>query len=437
LDYEINTTTERLSSTGGIALAGKILEKIKFESSSIKSKHIDILKSMIGLHVQGRTKYEEISLFREDIFFRDSLNLKYVPARETLRLYLEQMIPEKDKICEALEKFVPKIIKNGVINPVKIKKKPYLPVDIDTSPFNNSKSKKEGVSRTYKNFDGYHPIFCYIGREGYMLNCELREGKQHCKEGTPVFLGKVIKTLPELNIKEPVLFRMDAGNDSKDILTQLVKSKHFFIVKRNLRKELKEYWLSVARSEGQVTYQNRSKTVYTGFHTGRKPAGDESFPAIDVIFKVTESFVAKDGTHLLFPDIEVETYWTNMYESPEDVIELYHDHGTSEQFHSEFKTDMNVERLPSGKFAVNEILMKTAMLSFNILRFIGQTALSLKDSLPFKTKSKRKRLRKVIDDLIRVSVKIVSHSRRSVIRLWDKDPWLKCFRSIYQLCCNL
>jgi len=437
LDYEINTTTERLSSTGGIAIAGKILEKIKFESSSIQTKHIDILKSMIGLYVQGRTKYEEISLFKDDKFFRDSLNLKYVPARETLRLYLEQMIPEKDKVCETLEKYVPKIINNSTINPVKIEKRPYLPVDIDTSPFNNSKSKKEGVSRTYKNFDGFHPIFCYIGREGYMLNCELREGKQHCKEGTPEFLSKILGTLPELNIKAPFLFRMDAGNDSQDILEQLAKSKHFFIVKRNLRKELKAYWLSVARSQGRLVYQSSSKAVYTGFHTGKKPAGDESFPAVDIIFKVTERFVAKDGTHLLFPDIEVETYWTNMYESPEAVIELYHDHGTSEQFHSELKTDMNVERLPSGKFAVNEILIKTAMLSFNILRFIGQTALSFKDCLPYKTKSERKRLRKVIDDLIRVSVKIVSHSRRSIIRLWDKDPWLNCFLKTYQLCCNL
>lgn len=437
MDYEINTTTERLSSTGGIAIAGKILEKVKFESPSIHCKHFDILRSMIGLYVQGRTKFEEISLFKNDIFFRDSLNLKYVPAKETLRLYLEKMIPEKNKICEILEKYVPKIINNGVVNPVEIKERSYIPVDIDTSPFDNSKSKKEGVSRTYKNFDGYHPIFCYIGSEGYMLNCELRKGKQHCKEGTPLFLSKIINTLPDLNAKDPFLFRMDAGNDSKDILEQLTESKNFFIVKRNLRKELKEYWLSVAKSEGQVAYEDDSKTVYTGFHTGRKPGSDESFPAIDVIFKVTERFVAKDGSHLLFPEIEVETYWTNMYESPVDIIELYHDHGTSEQFHSELKTDMNVERLPSGKFVVNEILLKTAMLSFNILRFIGQTALSLKDSLPYKTKSKRKRLRKVIDDLIRVSVKIINHSRRSILRLWEKDPWLECFRNIYKVCNNL
>ena len=46
------------------------------------------------------------------------------------------------------------------------------------------------------------------------------------------------------------------------------------------------------------------------------------------------------------PEIEVETYWTNLYCRAETVVALYHDHGTSEQFHSELKSDLNVERLP-------------------------------------------------------------------------------------------
>ncbi len=101
----------------------------------------------------------------------------------------------------------------------------------------------------------------------------------------------------------------------------------------------------------------------------------------------------------------------------ETLLRLYREHCTSEQFHSELKSDMNVERLPSGKFAVNAMLLKLAMLSFNILRFIGQTSLAFPDTLPYQTDSKRKRLRKVIDDLIRVAVKIVTHARRTCIRL--------------------
>ena len=439
MDYVINTTTEKLNSTGGMALVGKILERIGFGKRPVDygPTYPHVLKSIIGLYTQGRTRFEEIDLVRNDSFFRDSFNLRYVPAKETVRLYLERMVPEKSLIDSEIEASTVQLLKSSKLTSIKVKGRKYLPVDIDTSPMDNSKSSKEGVSRTYKQFDGYHPIFCYIGQEGYMINTELRVGKQHCQKGTPEFLKHTMDMISKLEIKESLLFRFDGGNDSKNILESLENSGHFYIVKRNLRKELPDYWHAVAQVEGAIVHQDESKTVYTGVHTGKKPAGDESFPAIDIIFQVTERRRAKDGTLLLFPEVEIETFWTNMYEDPEAVIDLYHDHGTSEQFHSELKTDMNVERLPSGKFAVNAILLKLAMLSFNILRFIGQSVLEFTDSLPYKTLSKRKRLRKVIDDLIRVAVKIVRHARQTFIRLWEKDPWLACFRQVYIVCCNL
>ena len=270
-----------------------------------------------------------------------------------------------------------------------------------------------------------------------MLNCELREGKQHCQKGTPEFLKQTLAMVQELPTEHPVLLRLDGGNDSKDTMKVVAESGHFYIIKRNLRKELPEYWLSVAQAEGEIQEHDEKKTVYTGFHTGKTPDTEEPLPDADIIFQVIERHMTKDGTRLLFPELEVQTFWTNLYEKPEDIIELYHAHGTAEQYHSELKSDMNVERLPSGKFAVNAMLLQAAMLSFNILRFIGQTALSLKESLPYKTDVLRKRLRKVIDDLIRVAVKIIRHAGQTVIKLWEKDPWFECFRNTYAICAHL
>ena len=68
-----------------------------------------------------------------------------------------------------------------------------IPLDVDVSPFDNSKTNKEGVSRTYKGHDGFAPIFAYLGRDGYLVNLELREGKQHCQNGTVGFLSESIK----------------------------------------------------------------------------------------------------------------------------------------------------------------------------------------------------------------------------------------------------
>ena len=49
-----------------------------------------------------------------------------------------------------------------------------VPVDIDVTPMDNSKTSKQGA-RTYKGFDGYAPMMAYIGTEGYAVNFELRE----------------------------------------------------------------------------------------------------------------------------------------------------------------------------------------------------------------------------------------------------------------------
>ncbi|MDA3852080.1 MAG: hypothetical protein PF447_12550 [Spirochaetaceae bacterium] len=49
--------------------------------------HPHVLKSIISLFSQGRTRFEEIDMVRKDTFFKNSFDLKYVPAKETVRRY--------------------------------------------------------------------------------------------------------------------------------------------------------------------------------------------------------------------------------------------------------------------------------------------------------------------------------------------------------------
>ncbi len=88
----------------------------------------------------------------------------------------------------------------------------------------------------------------------------------------------------------------------------------------------------------------------------------------------------------------------------ETVIDLYHAHGTSEQFHSELKSDMDVERLPSGKFKTNATVLQAAM-AFNALRRIGQGLLMLKERLGLTLDVERLRLRSVLRDIMYLACK--------------------------------
>lgn len=122
-----------------------------------------------------------------------------IPSAETLRQRLDLI----DSSSQILDEDVRTLRSNGIV-PSKLPCG-YVPIDMDVSPFDNSKISKEGVSRTYKGCDGYAPMFAYIGKEGYLANLELRKGKQHCQKGTPKFLKETIGICRQLT-DAPLLF---------------------------------------------------------------------------------------------------------------------------------------------------------------------------------------------------------------------------------------
>lgn len=101
------------------------------------------------------------------------------------------------------------------------------------------------------------------------------------------------------------------------------------------------------------------------------------------VLRVTERTIDRHGQHLLVPAYEVHGYLTTLTAEAADaerVIALYNEHGTHKPFHSEIKTDLDLERLPSGKFATNDRVLSLAALAYNVLRLIGQSALTGEDA---------------------------------------------------------
>jgi hypothetical protein len=291
----------------------------------------------------------------------------------------------------------------------------------------NSKSKKEGVSRTYKGFDGYAPIMAYIGTEGYAINFELREGKQHCQNGTVAFLQETIRLCKKLTDK-PLLIRLDSGNDSIDNVAVLINQGCYFIIKRNLRRESKDGWFEMAKQYSQqVTSPRDGKRVYIG--SDWKTVSSKQFHqefTLRAGYEITERTIDKYGQILMMPDIEVETWWTNLGFSDHDIISLYHAHGECEQYHSEVKTDMDLERLPSGKFETNALILELGMIAYNILRMIGQGTIGGRVPRQ-KREVKRRRLRTVIGNMVMLACHITTHARQLILGLGRSNVWRHVF----------
>jgi hypothetical protein len=428
---KIETTTEKIESKGGLYLAGTIAQKMGLTEikSGVLPCAANVVTSLFAEMIQGYTGFESVRTGYNDSFYSDSFGVGFNYSAETVRLYLQRLADEdRLGIIKQLRGTTLNLVEKARLTGIRIRKKTYFPVDIDTSPMDNSKTKKEGVSYTYKKFEGYHPIFAYIGKEGYMIDNELRPGSQHCQEGTPEFLRLLLDRLPDELGSLPLLFRLDSGNDSIDTIKALfdgtnVKSR-FMILKRNNRRESGEKWLEYAEAHGRGKQVRTGKKVWTGRAYDIHPDG---FNKIHCVYEIAERTIDEKGQPLLIRDIEVNTWWTNLPYAAETVIELYHDHGTSEQYHSELKHDMDIERLPSGKFNVNELYLMIGMNAYNVLRFIGQSAKTIKSAMPVKSRSLRMRLGKVIQNIIGIAIKYVSHAGKKIIKIWKANPWRQLY----------
>ena len=392
----VEFTNERIIPASGLAVVGALLGKSDFikklnrmDVTSNRSQHQikngDIVLTYLGMLCMGKPYFEAV----------------------------HEMDDDKDFYKTALA--------NGLV-----------PVDIDVTPMDNSKSKKEGVSRTYKGFDGYAPMMAYIGTEGYAINFELREGKQHCQKGTVEFLQETIKLCHKLTDK-PLLIRLDSGNDSIDNVAVLMDTGCFFIIKRNLRRESTDDWFEMAKQYCQnVNSPRDGKTVYIGsdWKTVTSKQFNKEF-TLRTGYEITERTIDKYGQFNLVPDVEVETWWTNLGDPDEEIIRLYHAHGECEQFHSEVKTDMDLERLPSGKFATNALILELGMIAYNILRMIGQGTIGGRAPCQ-KRNVKRRRLRTVISNLIMLAGHVTMHARQLIIGLGKSNVWRHIFSDICQ-----
>jgi hypothetical protein len=438
IKFIIQAGRERLESNGGLVLGGKILAGLDLDrrvngiiidgALEPKITNADVLRSYCGLLIMGRTNYEDIELFRHDGYFRRALGIKRVPSSGTLRQRLDGA---EGRFDEILKEANGGLLNAAALTPVKTERGEYLPVDVDVSPFDNSKSQKEGTGRTYKGTDGYAPNFAYVGAEGYMLNCELRPGTQHCQKGTPEFLRETFELLGKVKTEYPVLLRMDSGNDAAANVRQCRAEGRAYIIKRNLRKESLDDWLGMAKIYGVATHPRPGKTVYIGACYRFMKDGAGNFEPWRIVFEVTVRTITAKGEQLLIPEIEADTYWTGLEEYPGTVIELYHGHGTSEQFHSELKSDMDVERLPSGKFKTNATILQTAMMAFNTLRRIGQEILALVKETSAAVKEQRWRLRTVLQTIMYLACKYVERSHRHFLRFGQNCQWLGMIRILY------
>ena len=365
-EFLVKQLTYDLSSQAGLALIGKYLKRINLNALvdpafAVRAgiANSDILKSYLGLLCLGKNDFDAIEAQRTDAFFTRALHLRTVPSSPTLRQRFDTHASDWFELAERI---------NAAVLSVKIAGKPI-------------------------NF-GLLPCG-YLGTQGFCLELALRPGTQHSACETEYNIERVLPLAARVSAggsggangkAAPLLFRADSGFDSAKLMcaidsqAQQLKRAVAFIIKWNPRNTPVETIAKARVADAGTAWailREGKRACLWSESVELKHAQHQM--AVRRIYRLTERTIDKHGQQMLLPEYVLEGWSTTLPQTDafgaQQIIDLYADHGTHEQFHSEFKTDMDLVRLPSGKFDTNYLVCALAAVAMKLLRLIGQHSL--------------------------------------------------------------
>jgi Transposase DDE domain group 1 len=434
-----------LTPVAGLALVGHHLNQLapvfKQLDGALPVKNgvanSDILRSYLGLLVQGKSDFDAIENFRGDAFFKQALGIKLLPSSPTLRQRMDARAGD-------LFDFLPTLTETllvGARPDYGVLPCGWLALDVDTFTMDNGDTAKDGVGRTYAGVDGYCPLAAYLGSHGFCLELALRPGAQHSASETQFNFERVIPMAQRLSAagpKAPILARLDSGFDSAALMREIESYNQAgvpqldWLIKWNRRAS--DVGALAERLEADAT------TLWEHPREGKRMTLWEEALHVEGIqrplrrvLRLTERTIDAQGQLLIEPKLTLDGWSTSLSAKQFDakaVIALYADHGTHEQFHSEFKTDLDLERLPSGKFDTNYLVCELAALAMNILRLMGQAGLLGSDA-PVRHAAKRRRIKTVMQELIYRAGRLIEHGRRVILGLGANDRSAKSFQRLH------
>jgi len=305
----------------------------------------------------------------------------------------------------------------------------------------NGGTVKEGVGRTYAGVDGYCPLAAYLGLHGFCLELALRPGVQHSASETDFNLERVIPMAQRLSASgpnAPILARLDSGFDSTRLMSGIESCNRAgapqvdWLIKWNPRST--DVAALAARLAGDAATRWEQPRAGKRLTMWEQPVVVDGIARpVRRVLRLIERTIDKRGQALIVPELTLEGWTTSLLAAQfgaQDVISLYADHGTHEQFHSEFKTDLDLTRLPSGKFDTSYLVCQLAALAMNILRLMGQRGLLGPDA-PVRHSAKRRRIKTVMQELIYRAGRLIEHGRRLILGLGANDRAAKAFARVH------
>lgn len=304
-----------------------------------------------------------------------------------------------------------------------------VPLDFDSSCFEQYGIQKQQMGRHYSGVMGFNPVFAFVGRNGFALNGLLRPGNSKDSSALEPFLKETLSLVPR-PLRQRLLARFDSGFYSRQNVETLMSEQIDFIVKARLCDALRTA-VTEELEAGRTTVE---PTSYGGDVYGEFTYRPKGWPQpLRYCFCLQIEEKEHSGQMLLIPrrqDLIVATTLGAEEATAQQVFEGYRRRGRAEQFIKELKGPLNLEQLPTQSFRANEVMLEAGLLAYNLLLILEANWEGWQRKPGKKEKADgiersigRRSLRTVQEKLLYCAATIIRHARSVVLKV--AEWWLE------------
>lgn len=419
--FKIETTKERLTAHGGLALMAEFNHGIGLRE--LTSQYLPVPGSNRGfdpseivdavvlmLQGGGRT-LEDIRELKNEEGLMKLIGRDEIPEPDTVGDWLRRMgepnrgEPGLEGLDRVRSKVNERILRRDGI-------KEYT-LDADALEI---VGEKADALFTYKGNKGYMPVAGFLYETPVCLYDEFREGNVAPAFGQKEFYLRCKERIPRG--KTIRYYRADSASYQAGLFNQLEEDGVTYGVTADQDKAVKKAISMIEEKGWKEPVRGCGYELAETVHCMNQTKKAFRLVVKREIRRQGELF-EKEGSYFYHA---VASNWLEEEKSPEEVLKWHNQRGQAENFNKELKIGLGMERMPCGQRHANAVFFRIGVIAYNL--FIGFKRLACPESWAKHT------IATFRWKMVQVAGRIVKHAGETVLKLMVDLEKLELFKGI-------
>ena len=420
--FKIETTKERLTAFGGLALMAEFNHGIGLREltdqylpgpGSNRGFDPSVFVDTVVLMLQGGGRsLEDLRELKNEEGLMKLIGRDEVPEPDTVGDWLRRMgdpktgQPGLKGLDRVRDKINGRILKRDGI-------KEYT-LDADATEIIG---EKDDALFTYNGNKGYMPVAGFLYETPVCLYDEFREGNVAPAFGQKEFYLQCKQRMPRG--KKIGYYRADSASYQAELFNQLEEDGVKYAITADQDKAVKKVIALIGQEEWKEPVRGCGYELAETVHCMNETEKAFRLVVKREVRRQGELFEVKGAPYFYHA---VATNWLEEEKDTAAVLKWHNQRGQAENFNKELKIGLGMERMPCGQIHANAVFFRIGVIAYNL--FIGFKRLSCPESWMKQT------IATFRWKMVQVAGRIVKHAGETVLKLMIDLEKLGLFKGI-------